>query len=47
MLNPLPGRMLWRSFNWLSRFVIVVLATVVVLVAVTIMSLRYLLLPDI
>ena len=39
--------MLWRSFNWLSRFVIVVLATVVVLVAVTIMSLRYLLLPDI
>src|SRR5665811_326431 len=47
MLNPLPGRMLWRSFNWLTRFVIVVFATVVVLVALTIMSLRYLLLPDI
>lgn len=47
MLNSLPGRKLWRKSNWLTRFVIVASATIAVLVALTIIYLRYWLLPDI
>ena len=47
MLNSLPIPLLWRSLNWLSRFAIVVLAVAAVLIAFSIMALRYWLLPDI
>ena len=47
MLNSLPVRLLWHSLNWLSRFIVVVSAVAAVLVAFSIMALRYWLLPDI
>jgi uncharacterized protein (TIGR02099 family) len=47
MLNSFPVRMLWHSLNWLSRSVIVILAVAVVLIASSIIALRYWLLPDI
>ncbi|MGA7749448.1 MAG: DUF3971 domain-containing protein [Gallionella sp.] len=47
MLNSLPVRLVWHSFNWLTRLVIVVSATVAVLIALAIIALRYWILPDI
>ena len=47
MLNSLPVQLLWRSFNWLTRFAIVVLAVVAVLVSIAVIALRYWILPDI
>ena len=47
MLNSLPIRLLWHSFNWLTRFAIVASAVMAVLMAVAIIVLRYWLLPDI
>jgi uncharacterized protein (TIGR02099 family) len=47
MLNSPPSRLAWHSFNWLTKLVIVLSATVAVLVAFTIIALRYWILPDI
>ena len=47
MLNSLPGRTLWHSFNRLTRFVILLLATTVVLFFLAIIWLRDWILPDI
>ena len=47
MLNFLPIRLLWHSLNWLSRLVIAASAVLAVLVAISIILLRYWLLPDI
>lgn len=47
MLNSLPVRLLWHSFNWLTRITIVVAAITGVLCAIIIVVLRYWLLPDI
>jgi uncharacterized protein YhdP len=47
MLNSLPVRLLWRSFNWLTRLTIAVSAVVAVLFALAVIMLRYWLLPDI
>ena len=47
MLNSLPVRVLWHSFNWLTRLTIVASAIIAVLAALTIIVLRYWLLPDI
>jgi uncharacterized protein (TIGR02099 family) len=47
MLNSLPVRLLWHSFNWLTRLAIVASAVMAVLMAVAIIVLRYWLLPDI
>jgi len=47
MLNSLPVRLIWHSFNWLSRLIVVALAVSAVLLAFSIMSLRYWLLPNI
>jgi len=47
MLNSLPVRLLWHSFNWLTRFAFAASAAMAVLVAVAIIVLRYWLLPDI
>ena len=47
MLNSLPVRLLWHSYNWLTRLVIVTSATMAVLIALAIIALRYYLLPDI
>jgi uncharacterized protein YhdP len=47
MLNSLPVRLLWHSFNWLTRLAIVASATMAVLIALAIIALRYYLLPDI
>lgn len=47
MLNSLPGRLLWHNLNWLTRLAIVTSAAVVVLAALTIIVLRYWVLPDI
>lgn len=47
MLNSLPVRLLGRSLNWLSRLIVVVSAVAAVLIAFSIMALRYWLLPDI
>lgn len=47
MLNSLAIRLLWRSLNWLTRFAIVALAAMTVLVALAIIVMRYWLLPDI
>lgn len=47
MLKFLPVRLLWHSFNWLTRFAIVALSTIAVLFAIIIIALRYWLLPDI
>lgn len=47
MLNSLPARLLWHSFNWLTRITVVVVAVTGVLCALTVILLRYWLLPDI
>jgi uncharacterized protein (TIGR02099 family) len=47
MLNSPPSRLAWHSFNWFTRLVIVVSATVAVLIALAIIALRYWILPDI
>ena len=47
MLNSLPVRLIWHSLNWLSRLIVVVLAVSAVLMAFSIMALRYWLLPNI
>jgi uncharacterized protein (TIGR02099 family) len=47
MWNSFPVRLLWHSFNWLTRLAIVASAVVAVLMAVAIIALRYWLLPDI
>jgi len=47
MLNSLPVRLLWRSFNHLTRLTIVTSVIVALLCAITIITLRYWLLPDI
>ena len=47
MLNSLPIRLLWHSFNWLTRLAIVMSAIMAVFVALLIILLRYWILPDI
>ncbi len=47
MLNSLPVRLLWHSLNWLTRLTIVASAVMAVLIALSIIVLRYWLLPDI
>ncbi len=47
MLNSLPVRILWHSFNWLTRIAIVVAGGALLLLAASILLLRYWLLPNI
>jgi len=47
MLNSFPVRLLWHSLNWLTRLFVIVSVAGTVLVAFTIIALRYWLLPDI
>ncbi len=47
MLNSFTSRLVGRSLSWLTRFAIVASAVSVVLLAVSIIALRYYLLPDI
>ncbi len=47
MLNSLPVRLLWRSLNHLTRLTIATSAIIALLCAITIIVLRYWLLPDI
>jgi len=47
MLNSLPVRLLWRSLNWFTRRAIVALVVTAVLAGLTIIILRYWLLPNI
>jgi uncharacterized protein (TIGR02099 family) len=47
MLNSLPVRLLWHSFSWLTRLAIVASAVMAVLIALSIVVLRYWLLPGI
>lgn len=47
MLNSLPIRLLWHSLNWLTRLTIVAAAVLAVLLGLTIVVLRYWVLPDI
>lgn len=47
MLNSLPVRVLWHSFNWLTRIAIAATALLAVIVAVTIIVMRHWVLPDI
>ncbi len=47
MLNSLPIRLLWHSFNWLTRLAIVASAVMAVLTALAILTLRYWLLPNV
>ena len=47
MLNSLPTRLLWHSFNWLTRLAIVASALMAVLAALMILMLRYWLLPNV
>ncbi|HEX5336823.1 MAG TPA: DUF3971 domain-containing protein, partial [Gallionella sp.] len=47
MLNSLPVRLLWHSFNWLTRLTIVASAVMAVLMALAIIVLRYWILPDV
>jgi uncharacterized protein (TIGR02099 family) len=47
MLNSLPIRLLWHSFNWLTRLAIVASAVMAVLTALAILMLRYWLLPNV
>ena len=47
MLNSLPVRIIWHSLNWLSRLIVVASAVAAVLIAFSIMALRYWLLPNI
>ena len=47
MLNSLPVRLLWHSFNWLTRIAIVAAVSTALLCAIIIIALRYWLLPNI
>lgn len=47
MLKSLPLRILWHSLNWLTRLAIVSAAALAVLIAMSIVVLRYWVLPDI
>jgi len=47
MLKFLHVRLLWRSFNWLARLIIVASAVVAVPMALAVIVLRYWILPDI
>lgn len=47
MLKSLPVRILWHSLNWLTRLAIVSAAALAVLIAISIVVLRYWVLPDI
>ncbi|HZW87320.1 MAG TPA: hypothetical protein VFF41_07680, partial [Gallionella sp.] len=47
MLNSLPIRLLWHSFNWLTRAAIVVSVTLTLLLALLVILLRYWFLPNI
>lgn len=47
MLNSLPVRLLWHSLSWLTRLTVVASGVLAVLCAITIIALRYWLLPDI
>jgi uncharacterized protein (TIGR02099 family) len=47
MLNSLPVRLLWHSLNWLTRITIIASAVFALLCAITILTLRYWLLPEI
>jgi uncharacterized protein (TIGR02099 family) len=47
MLNHFSARLLWHSFNWLTRLVIGALSFLALLIAVLVIVLRYWLLPDI
>lgn len=47
MLNSLPVRLLWRSLNHLTRLTLVTSGIIALLCAITIIVLRYWLLPDI
>jgi len=47
MLNIFPVRLLWHSFNWLTRLTIEVLSAIAILAAVFVIVLRYSILPSI
>lgn len=47
MLNSLPARIIWHSLSWLTRLTIIVSAAAAVLMALAIIMLRYVLLPNI
>jgi hypothetical protein len=47
MLNSRPVRLLWHSFNWLTRITLVCAAAGAIMLALGIIVLRYWLLPDI
>ena len=47
MLNSLPVRLIWHSFNWLTRIAIVAAVSTALLCAIIIIALRYWLLPNI
>ena len=47
MLNSLAIRLLWHSLHWLARLAIAAAAALAVLIALTIIGLRYYVLPDI
>lgn len=47
MLNSLPVRLIWHSFNWLTRIAIVAAVSTALLCAIIIIVLRYWLLPNI
>ncbi|MFZ5522831.1 MAG: YhdP family protein [Pseudomonadota bacterium] len=47
MLNSFTFRLLWRSLSWLTRLAIVASAVLAALIALSIIALRYYLLPDI
>src|SRR3989338_6470186 len=47
MLRYLPIRLLWHSLNWLTRLTIVASAVMAVMAALTIIMLRYVLLPNV
>ncbi len=47
MLNSLPIRLLWHSFNWLTRTAIVVATALLVVIALLMIALRYWFLPNI
>ncbi|MBI5438881.1 MAG: hypothetical protein HY936_08050 [Nitrosomonadales bacterium] len=47
MLNSLPVRLIWYSFNWLTRLSIIASAAMAVLAAMAIILLRYWFLPNI
>jgi uncharacterized protein (TIGR02099 family) len=47
MFNSLPARLLWHCFNWLTRIVIFLTVSMLLLLAASIVLLRYWLLPNI